>query len=218
MNHVTPWTALSPNLGGGLVAAGPIRLLALALAIGLGFWVSRRWLERPDLLVWSCALALALRSYTESVDTPVLRLGCVGCGGGRGCRASLLRFEIAVALGIATMVVAQVNMAWLPWWLLQIAGLTALLVISAAPKPLKVVGVKAESRTTEKIENGTAPGSPKPGVRRKTQASVAAKTRSAPAQAQSATAVIRARTKAAKRKANPGSTKANPAQKGTTQA
>ena len=49
VNHVTPWTALSPNLGGGLVAAGPIRLLGLLVAIGLGFWVYRHWLERPEL-------------------------------------------------------------------------------------------------------------------------------------------------------------------------
>ena len=70
VNHVTPWTALSPNLGGRLVAAGPIRLLGLLIAIALGFWVYRHWLERPELLAWSCAVALALRSYTESVMTP----------------------------------------------------------------------------------------------------------------------------------------------------
>ena len=218
VNHVTPWTALSPNLGGGLVAAGPIRLLALALAIGLGFWVSRRWLARPELLVWSCALALALRSYTESVMTPYYAWAALAVAVVVAARASLLRFEIAVALAIATMALAQVDMAWLPWWLFQIGGLTALLVVSAAPNPLVPVGVKpVRARTAEKVGSGTARGSVEPEARKKAQGPVATKTRSAPAQTQSASAVIRARTKAAKKKGSSGSSKANPVQNGTPQ-
>ncbi len=66
VNHVTPWTALAPKLGGGLVAAGPIRLLGILMAVGLGVWTFRRWRERPEMLAWACVLALALRSSPQS--------------------------------------------------------------------------------------------------------------------------------------------------------
>ncbi len=142
LNRRTPWTALSPGLGGHggslTVAAGPIRLLGLALAVGLGVFVARRWRERPELVAWACVLALALRSYTEAVMTDyyawaALALGVVVAG-----RASRWRFPAAIGLALATTIVAQWHMAWLPWWLLQIAGLTGLLVVSSQPKALVV--------------------------------------------------------------------------------
>ena len=92
VNHLTPWTALSPHLSGGLVAAGPVRILGLLFAIGLGVWVYRRWLGRPELLAWSCSLALALRVYTESVMTPYSRVG--GHGGWRGGGGPMQRSPI----------------------------------------------------------------------------------------------------------------------------
>jgi hypothetical protein len=142
VNHATPWTAVSPNLGGhgpGLtVAAGPVRVLAILLAIGLGVWVFRRWRERPELLVWACALALALRSYTESVMTDYYAWAALAVALVVAARASRLRFDLAIALAIATTVLAQWKLGWFPWWLIQVAGLTGLLIVASQPKPLAV--------------------------------------------------------------------------------
>jgi hypothetical protein len=136
LNHATPWTALSPNVGGGLVAAGPIRILGLVLACGLGVWIYRRSVTRPELIVWSCALALALRPYTESVMTAyypwaALSLGLVVA------TQRVRRFGMAVVVAVATTALAEQHLGWLPWWAIQMAGVTGLLIAAAPPKPLK---------------------------------------------------------------------------------
>jgi hypothetical protein len=142
LNRRTPWTALSPGLGGHggslTVAAGPIRLLGLALAVGLGVFVARRWRERPELVAWACVVALALRSYTEAVMTDYYAWAALAVGVVVAGRASRWRFPAAIVLAVATTIVAQWHLAWLPWWLLQIAGLTGLLVVSSQPKALVV--------------------------------------------------------------------------------
>lgn len=221
MNHVTPWTSLSPGLGGGLVAAGPIRLLALALAIGLGFWVSRRWLERPELLVWSCALALALRSYTESVMTPYYAWAALAVAVVVAARASTRRFGVAIFLAIGTTVLAQVDMAWFPWWCIQIAGLTGLLAVASAPAPLALAGSGFKQKRdrerdvpdSRSVQRPSAERSRPKGQRR--GGSPAGGKKVAPAPAQSATAVIRARSKAAKQKGKPAGSKPKSAGKGS---
>ena len=43
VNHPTPWTALSAHLGGGMVAAGPARALAVLAACGCAVAAGRRW-------------------------------------------------------------------------------------------------------------------------------------------------------------------------------
>ncbi len=155
LNRRTPWTALSPGLGGHgaslTVAAGPIRLVGLALAVGLGVLVARRWRERPELVAWACVLALALRSYTEAVMTDYYAWAALAVGLVVAGRASKFRFPIAVALAIATTIVAQWHLAWLPWWLLQIAGLTGLLVVSSQPKPRVVQRQAGGSNTARPV-------------------------------------------------------------------
>jgi hypothetical protein len=60
---------LSHGVTGPVVAAGPGRMIAIALAVAIGLSVHRR---RPDpaLLVWLCCLALALRCFFEAVMDP----------------------------------------------------------------------------------------------------------------------------------------------------
>jgi hypothetical protein len=139
LNHQTPWTALAPRIGGkgvGLaVAGGPGRFLALVIAVGFGFWVARHWRERPAMLAFACAVELALRSYTDSGLTAYyLWAGlAVGLVLAAGCNS--WRYAIGLVLGIGTTVIAQWNLAWLPWWTIQIAGLTALLVVVSGQTP-----------------------------------------------------------------------------------
>ncbi|HEY5025278.1 MAG TPA: hypothetical protein VII76_09900 [Acidimicrobiales bacterium] len=136
--HQTPWTFLAPKLGGKgphrTVGGGRTRFVALALAAAVGWW-SRRWRQKPEMLVWAAALALALRTYTESVMTsyyvwPALAIGLVvaACGSRR-------RFGLSVALAIGVTIGAQLNLQWFPWWLIEVAGVTGLLVAAASPEP-----------------------------------------------------------------------------------
>ena len=46
VNHPTPWTALSAHQGGGMVAAGPARALAILAACGCAVAAGRRWGRR----------------------------------------------------------------------------------------------------------------------------------------------------------------------------
>jgi hypothetical protein len=136
LDHATPWTALAPVLGGkGIyfsVAAGPGRVIALILACCLGWW-ARRWRERPDLIVWAAATALALRCFTESVMVafyvwPALAVGLVVAARlGRG------RLAAAGAVALFTTVAAQWHLGELPWWAIVTAGIAAVLALGVRP-------------------------------------------------------------------------------------
>jgi hypothetical protein len=68
-DHPTPWMAIAPRLPDHAVGAGPGRVLAVVLAVGLGVVAFRR---RPPLLglLWLGAVALSLRCVFESVMVP----------------------------------------------------------------------------------------------------------------------------------------------------
>ncbi len=203
VNHVTPWTTLSPNIGGGLVAAGPIRLLGLFLAIGVGFWVYRHWLERPELVAWSCAVALALRSYTESVMTPYYSWAALAVGVAVAARCSARRFGIAIVLAVSTTVVAQWHLGWFPWWVIQVVGLTALLAVAYAGVPLQPAGATSapeRKRVPAGVQQGRGSST---GQKRAVSGAVPRQSgdktaKRAPAEAPSSSAVVRAKSKAVK--------------------
>lgn len=136
INFKTLWTPLAPHLGGHganeKVGGGPVRLIALVLAAGIG-WFTLRWRQRPEMIVWAAALALALRVYTESVMTayytwPALALGVV-----IACRAVTWRFWVAVSAALVTTVVGQWRFESYLWWTLQVVGVTVVLAASAHP-------------------------------------------------------------------------------------
>ena len=137
--HQTPWTFLAPKLGGkgatATVGGGPVRATTLALAVALGVW-ARRWRARPEMLVWAAACALALRTYTESVMTayyvwPALAVGLIVAA-----RGSTWRFAVAIALAVGTTIMAHQHLDVYPWWIVQVVGVTGLLVAASRPEPL----------------------------------------------------------------------------------
>jgi hypothetical protein len=92
INHATPWAALSPQLAGGAIAAGPARIVAIVMACGCALAAGRRWhaaraagpdaarAAGPDMaraaewdsqtlrdVLWWVAFALALRCAFEPV-------------------------------------------------------------------------------------------------------------------------------------------------------
>jgi hypothetical protein len=66
LDHATPWIALSPTLSRTEVGAGPGRMIAVLMAVVIGFMAYQRPPSRVGLL-WLCALALSLRCFFESV-------------------------------------------------------------------------------------------------------------------------------------------------------
>ncbi len=155
--HQTLWTFLAPKLGGrGInekVGSGPLRAVSLALAAGVGWWAVR-WREKPEMIVWAAALALALRTYTESVMTayyvwPALAVGVVVAA-----RGSQRRFSIAIACAIGTTIFAQWHLGWSLWWALQVLGVTGLLVAATKPAPTEESPEPAISRAPTAYARG----------------------------------------------------------------
>ena len=163
LDHTTPWTAWAPNLGGHgenlAVAAGPVRLLAIPVVIGLGIWVARRGrLERIELLAFVCAVALAFRSYTESVMVAYYPAAAMAIGVVVAARCTRWRFVIAVSLAVATTIFAQMSLAWIPWWIIQMTGLTGVLVVSARTKSIPLATDKVD-RLRDRLVTGMPRGS-----------------------------------------------------------
>ncbi len=202
-DHATPWTALSPHLGGhGLtlaVAGGPGRVVAILLAVLVGVWVAKRWRQRPELLVLACAVAFALRSYTESVMDPYYPWAALAVGVVVATRCSRWRFSVAIVLAIAGTIVAQWKLGWLPWWTIQIGALTALLVVVATPAPLDSAPDKAASvRTRTTAEGRERPSPTKPKTKQAPRAPSSAAT-----QRRSAAAATKTVTNAANKRSGP---------------
>jgi hypothetical protein len=119
VDHRTPWTALAPRLGGsgqGLkVAAGPGRLVAVILACAVGWW-SRRWRDRPEMIVLAVAFTLALRCFTESVMVafyvwPALAIALVVV-----LRATTWRWIAGVLIAVAVTVCSDFRLGEWAWW------------------------------------------------------------------------------------------------------
>lgn len=139
LDHRTPWTALAPKLGGSgqflKVAAGPGRVVAVALACVLG-WRARRWRDRPEVVVLAVALALALRCFTESVMVafyvwPVVAVGLVVVMG-----RSRWRWVCGIATAVIVTVCSDFHFAEWVWWGIVNGGIV-LLLVSGIPSRLR---------------------------------------------------------------------------------
>ncbi len=160
LDHATPWLALAPVLSkpgraisqrvarirthglthftvvtrhvvvGPVVAAGPGRLIAVGLALGVGLWVWRRKPSMPQV-IWAAGVALSLRCFFEAVMDPfylwppLAFLAIVAIGGRR-------RFAITLAgSGFVTWWSYHHIGPW-AWWG-PIAGVLVVLVVAARP-------------------------------------------------------------------------------------
>lgn len=166
-NFRTAWMPLAPYLNGSgqekTVGGGPVRVLALALAAGLGWW-SVRWRDRHQLIAWAVALALALRVYTESVMTayyswPALALGLVVA-----CRARPWRFMVALGASAVALVVGQWQIADLLWWAVQVVAVTVVLVATASPMAPEPPEGRDARRGPSAGRQGRTGGAPPPGA------------------------------------------------------
>jgi hypothetical protein len=150
IDHRTPWTSFAPSLGGSgerlSVAAGPGRIVALVLACATG-WVSRRWRDRPDMIVLAVAFTLALRCFTESVMVsfyvwPVLAVGLVVV-----MRGSPWRWAIGIAAAVGVTVCSDSHLGEWAWWGIVNGGIAVLLatgIPSRLRRPLPITTTVAD--------------------------------------------------------------------------
>jgi hypothetical protein len=179
LDHATPWTTFAPRISGHgsslAVSAGPMRVVGIILACILG-WRAGRWKDRPELLVWGFAAALALRCLTESVMTafyawPALAVGLVAAAALGGAR-----LRLASGAAFFTTLTAQWDLGTFPWWLLQIAGLVALLVCAAETPTQRArrfqveeyLRSRAKSQRATKRRSGSKPAAKRNAKRKKT--------------------------------------------------
>lgn len=131
IDHRTPWTPLAPKLkvqGVAAVAAGPGRLVAVAVAIVLA-WCLRRWIRNLAPLIWVAAVMLVLRCLTESVMVafyiwPTSALALVACA-----LRGRLALSVGGALAVGALCLSNTHLGEWPWWLGVNACLLALLVV-----------------------------------------------------------------------------------------
>jgi hypothetical protein len=145
VNHLTAWTSLAPHLDGGVVAAGPARALAVAVACGCALVAGRRWRAALDAggwssrilqeLLWWAAVALALRCVLEPVMAayylwPALAVALI---------AASPSWPRLIATSVAATAVTYASqLMWKSpwtWWAPMIAGLALTLVLARVPPP-----------------------------------------------------------------------------------
>ncbi|HEY6278149.1 MAG TPA: hypothetical protein VIX86_17675 [Streptosporangiaceae bacterium] len=162
VDHPTAWTYLVPQLPGGGVAAGPARVLTIAVACGCALVAGRRWRAARQAgrwssqtlteVLWWAALGLALRSVFEPVMVayylwPPLALVLIPAAANW-----LSLITTSVIAGLLTFV-SQVSWRgpW-SWWVPMITGLA--LALLAARLPLRRKGPARRARRL----NFPAPG------------------------------------------------------------
>ena len=129
------WMPLAPRLsnelstGGRSVAEGPVRMISIVIAIGVGVWFMQR--ERsPRMLVWCVALVLSLRVLVEVglapyYAWPPLAVALV-CAASQSSKRVWL--TCGMAAGVTWLANYQIHKGWL-WWPIA-AGLV--IVLAAA--------------------------------------------------------------------------------------
>ena len=155
IDHPTPWLSLYPHMSDGRVAAGPARILAIAVACGCALVVARRWRAArpgagdrwgPDVLrelLWWTAVTLALRSAFEPVMVayylwPPLAVALAAAARDwsrlvpTGCVAVVLTFFSQI----------QWRNPW-SWWTPMVIGL-ALALYFSRPQPAAAPQVQPE--------------------------------------------------------------------------
>ena len=118
VNHATPWTAVSPSLGGH----GPQLDSCRRTRPGLSHPARHRsgCLGIPTMAGAARANCLGLcpglgPTLLHGIgDDRLLRVGRFGCRLGGGGAKSRFRFHLAIALAIATTVLAQWKLGWFP--------------------------------------------------------------------------------------------------------
>jgi hypothetical protein len=146
INHATPWAPLSPHLGGGAIAAGPARIVAIVVACGCAVAAGRRWRAARAAewdgqtlrdVLWWVAFALALRCAFEPVVVayylwPAVAVALVV--------AAETWSRLVPAALVATVLTLVSQGAWhgvWTWWAPMTALLALTLLCARIPLPVR---------------------------------------------------------------------------------
>jgi hypothetical protein len=155
INHPTPWESLAPHLSGGVVAAGPARILAILVACGCGAVAGRQWhaarfadWDHETLIevLWWSAVALALRCAFEPVVAAYYLWPAVAVALIAAARTWSRLIPAALA---ATAVTFVSQIAWhgvWSWWAPMMALLALTLAFARFPLPRRRAGDRGESQ------------------------------------------------------------------------
>jgi len=131
VNHPTPWLALSPKLGHGLVSGGTGRLLGIGAAAVAGVF-AHRWRASTDRVVWLVAAALAARTLFEPVMVPYYVVPGLALALVVAARGGTLRWLGTCAAGAGLTVLAFTHHGRWEYWL-ALSGLTVAVLVLAWP-------------------------------------------------------------------------------------
>ena len=128
----TPWVQLAPKLEHGAVAAGPGRLIGLAVATAIGVIASRRR-DNAMWVVWLAASALAARCLFESVMVPYYVVPAIALALIVVTRRGWMRWCLAcmAGAGLTDLTYFRPGM-WIYW--LEMAGVFTALLLLAWPR------------------------------------------------------------------------------------
>jgi hypothetical protein len=150
IDHPTPWVHLSPTLAPHVVAAGPSRLLAAAVALGAG-WMARRWRDDLPMVVYALAVVFAARCIFESVMVPYYVMPAV-------CMALLVSFvggwarrltTLTAALALTVVTFYRVG----EWrYYVEMVGLLAVMLAAAQPST-----ARRTASVVDAVADGDAP-------------------------------------------------------------
>jgi len=129
VDYPTPWMLISPKLGRHAVAAGPARLIGLAVAVTLGVVASKRR-HHPLLLVWLAAVILTARSVFESVMDPYYIVPALAVALVLAARQGPVRFVLAGMASAGLVVLTYHRLGMWNYWLAMTGIFLALLVVT----------------------------------------------------------------------------------------
>lgn len=137
-NHPTPWTSLLPRLPGRFyaVAAGPGRLIAIAVAAVIGVAACRRG-TRLEVTLAVVAVAFVLRVGGEAVLDSFYTWPVIGLAILLAARRGWPRLVANGALGLLATWLSNTHWSgvW-PWWLAMVGTLVVMVAIGwPAPAP-----------------------------------------------------------------------------------
>ncbi len=134
-NFPTPWVLLAPKISRYAVAAGPGRLVGIAVAVALAI-PAYRWRGNATAIVWLAAAALGARCLFESVMDPYYVMPAVALALVAGATRGRARGVLTSAAGLAltVMVFSHTNI-WAYWF--EMAGLMAAMLAFAWPSSVQ---------------------------------------------------------------------------------
>jgi len=129
--HPTPWINLAPHISRIEVSSGPVHLLTVVVAVGIGF-LARRWRHDWPSIFWLMAVAAGIRSFFEPVMAPYYVMPAVAVAFAVGSAQGRVRSTLTLASGLGLTVMTFSHSSEWTYWL-EMVGLMGAMLFSARP-------------------------------------------------------------------------------------